>query len=237
LRVHLRRGLGAHRIARRAELLPDLPGFADAFAAGRVSEEHVDTVARWTKPCGLAVIQDHEATLVELAEHASPRELEQALGLLAELANPDRDADQVAALADRFLKVHRLGDLVHVDAMVEPAVGEALQTVLILAQIGLAAAALGTRYSLATAKIVLLFGAWMLWIPVLVVVLWQRLNVGKPAQGLQPSGLGEQSSGRPGWSQEHTAGRTNERDAHVGCVLAWVDRLRPDEPTLASSCP
>jgi hypothetical protein len=198
LRVHLRRGIGAHRIARRAELLPDLPGFAAAFAAGRVSEEHLDTVARWTKPCGLAVIQDHEATLVELAEHASPKELEQALGLLAELGNPDRDADQVAALADRFLKVHRLGDLVHVDAMVEPAVGEALQTVLILAQIGLAAAALGTRYSLATAKIVLLFGAWMLWMAVLVVVLWQRLNVGKPAQGLQPSGLGEQSSGRPG---------------------------------------
>jgi ABC-type nickel/cobalt efflux system permease component RcnA len=113
----------------------------------------------------------------------------------------------------------------------------AVTIVLILAQIGLAAAALGTRYSLATAKIVLLFGAWMLWMALLVVVLWQRLNVGKPAQGLQPSGLGEQSSGRPGWSQEHTAGRTNERDAHVGCVLAWVDRLRPDEPTLASSCP
>jgi hypothetical protein len=128
LRVHLRRGIGAHRIARRAELLPDLPGFAAAFAAGRVSEEHLDTVARWTKPCGLAAVQDHEATLVELAEHASPKELEQALGLLAELANPDRDADQVAALADRFLTVHRLGDLVHVDAMVEPALGEALQT-------------------------------------------------------------------------------------------------------------
>jgi hypothetical protein len=128
LRVHLRRGIGAHRIARRAELLPELPGFAAAFAAGRVSEEHLDTVARWTKPCGLAVIQDHESTLVELAEHASPRELEQALGLLADLGNPDRDADQVAALADRFLTVHRLGDLVHVDAMVEPALGEALQT-------------------------------------------------------------------------------------------------------------
>jgi hypothetical protein len=128
LRVHLRRGIGAHRITRRAELLPDLPGFGAAFAAGRVSEEHVDTVIRWTKPCGLAVIQDHEPTLVQLAEQATPRELEQALGVLADLANPDRDAEKVAALADRFLKVHRLGDLVQVDAMVEPALGEALQT-------------------------------------------------------------------------------------------------------------
>jgi hypothetical protein len=128
LRVHLRRGIGAHRITRRAEPLPELPGFGAAFAAGRVSEEHVDTVIRWTKPCGLAVIQDHEPTLVQLAEHATPRELEQALGVLADLANPDRDADQVAALADRFIRVHRLGDLVHVDAMVEPALGEALKT-------------------------------------------------------------------------------------------------------------
>ena len=128
LRVHLRRGIGAHRITRRAELLPQLPGFGAAFAAGRVSEEHVDTVIRWTKPCGLAVIQDHEPTLVQLAEHASPKELEQALGVLADLANPDRDADQVAALADRFIRVHRLAELVHVDAMVEPALGEALKT-------------------------------------------------------------------------------------------------------------
>jgi hypothetical protein len=128
LRVHLRRGIGAHRITRRAELLPQLPGFGAAFAAGRVSEEHVDTVIRWTKPCGLTVIQDHEPTLVQLAEHASPRELEQALGVLADLANPDRDADQVAALADRFIRVHRLGELVQVDAMVEPALGEALKT-------------------------------------------------------------------------------------------------------------
>jgi hypothetical protein len=128
LRVHLRRGVGAHRITRRAELLPDLPGFGTSFAAGRVSEEHVDTVIRWAKPCGLAAIQDHEPTLVELAEHASPRELEQALGLLADLANPDRDAEKVAALADRFIRIHRLGELVQVDAMVEPALGEALKT-------------------------------------------------------------------------------------------------------------
>jgi hypothetical protein len=128
LRLNLRRGTGAHRITRRAELLPDMPGFGAAFAAGRVSEEHVDTVIRWVKPCGLAAIQDHEPTLVQLAEHASPKELEQALGLLADLANPDRDAEKVAALADRFIKVHRLGELVQVDAMVEPALGEALKT-------------------------------------------------------------------------------------------------------------
>ncbi|HEX5880578.1 MAG TPA: DUF222 domain-containing protein, partial [Actinomycetota bacterium] len=128
LRLHLRRGVGAHRITRRAELLPQLPGFAEAFAAGRVTEEHVDTVIRWVKPCGLGAVQDHEPTLVQLAETASPRELEQALSLVAELANPDRDADRVAALADRFLRVRRVGELVQVDAMVEPALGEALQS-------------------------------------------------------------------------------------------------------------
>jgi hypothetical protein len=105
----------------------------------------------------------------------------------------------------------------------------AVTIVLILAQIGFAAAALGRRfrlYSLATATIVLLFGAltgtqgpklatgeatpwmgfyervsigaWMLWMAVLVVVLWQRVNVDEPAQPAVRPGLGEQSGGRPG---------------------------------------
>ena len=73
-------------------------------------------------------MQTHEATLLQLARAASAKELDQALELLADLARPDRDADKVAALGERFISITAIGDLVHVDAMVEPALGEALET-------------------------------------------------------------------------------------------------------------
>ncbi|HET7328579.1 MAG TPA: DUF222 domain-containing protein [Nocardioidaceae bacterium] len=128
MRLHLRRGVSGYRIARRSQLLPELPGFAAAFAAGQVTDEHVDTVIRWTKPCGLEAIQTHEGTLLQLAQQASAKELEEALEALADLVRPDRDADKIAALADRSFKAAKVGELVHVDAMVEPALGEALKT-------------------------------------------------------------------------------------------------------------
>ncbi|HET7325676.1 MAG TPA: DUF222 domain-containing protein, partial [Nocardioidaceae bacterium] len=127
-RLHLRRDHGAHRIVRRTRLLPQLPGFAAAFAAGQVTDEHVDTLLRWTKPCGMETLQTHEQTLLDLACAGSPRELAQALEVLADLVDPDRDEDKIQALADRSFKASAVGDLVHVDAMVEPALGEALKT-------------------------------------------------------------------------------------------------------------
>jgi Domain of unknown function (DUF222) len=128
VRLHLRRAGSGFRLVRRSALLPALPGFAAAFAAGQVNEEHLDTLARWVKTCGLDAIRAHEATLLELAKQASASELAAALEVLADVARPDRDADKVAALADRFITIRGVGDLVHVDAMVEPALGEALQT-------------------------------------------------------------------------------------------------------------
>ncbi|HET7328907.1 MAG TPA: DUF222 domain-containing protein [Nocardioidaceae bacterium] len=92
-RLHLRRDHGAHRIVRRGRLLPQLPGFAAAFAAGQVTDEHVDTLLRWTKPCGMETLQNHEDVLLTLALQSSPHELGQALDALADLAHPDRDEE------------------------------------------------------------------------------------------------------------------------------------------------
>lgn len=128
-RLHLRRNISAHRMVQRAKWLPDLPGFAAAYADGEVTDEHVDTLLRWVKPCGgIDVVHAHESALLELARSAPPRELGEALEVLAGLANGDRDAEKVAALADRSFTCTKVGELVHVDAMVEPALGEALKT-------------------------------------------------------------------------------------------------------------
>jgi Domain of unknown function (DUF222) len=130
VRLHLRRVTSGYRAVRRSEVLPLLPLFGRALADGEVCEEHVDTVIRWTKTCGLEVVQQHEQTLLTLSQQASAKELDQLLETLADLARPDRDAEMVEALGDRFVKVRAVGDLVQVDAMIEPALGEALKIAL-----------------------------------------------------------------------------------------------------------
>jgi hypothetical protein len=127
-RLHLRRQHSAWRLTQRSRWLPSLPGFAAAFGAGRVSDEHVDVLIKWIGACGLEPIQASEQTLLDLAGAAGPKELEQALEQLADLVNADRDAAKVTALGQRSITIRRVGDLVHVDAMVEPALGEALKT-------------------------------------------------------------------------------------------------------------
>jgi hypothetical protein len=127
-RLYLRRKHSAYRVTQRSRILPDLPLLAAAFDAGEVTDEHVDTVLRWVKPCGLAAIQESDSTLVELARSAGPKDLEEALEHLADLVRPDRDGDKVKALGLRSFVARKVGDLVHVDAMIEPALGEALKT-------------------------------------------------------------------------------------------------------------
>jgi Domain of unknown function (DUF222) len=126
VRLHLRRAASGYRAARRSEVLPLLPMFGRAFADGKVCDEHIDTVIRWTRTCGLEVLQQHERTLLTLSQQASAKELDQLLETLADLAQPDRDAEMVKALDDRFVKIRAIGDLVQVDAMIEPALGEGL---------------------------------------------------------------------------------------------------------------
>ncbi|MGH3385168.1 MAG: DUF222 domain-containing protein [Nocardioidaceae bacterium] len=127
-RLQLRRGTSGFRLVRRAAVLPDLPEVAAAFAAGAITDEHVDTLVRATRLCGLETVQTHQTTLVTLAKAASANEVQQAVEVLADLVRPDRDADLVAALGGRRVTIAGLGDLVHVDALVEPALGEALKT-------------------------------------------------------------------------------------------------------------
>jgi len=127
-RMHLRRQHGAWRLTQRSRLLPSLPSFAEAFAAGEVTDEHVDVLLRWVPQCGLEAIQASEHTLVDLARRVGPRDLAETMEHLADLVDADRDEAKVKALGQRSFVARKVGDLVHVDAMIEPALGEALKT-------------------------------------------------------------------------------------------------------------
>jgi hypothetical protein len=127
-RLYLRRQHTAWRLTQRSSRLPSLPLFAGAFAAGEVTDEHVDVLLKWVPQCGLEAVQASEQTLLDLAREVGPKELQEALEQLADLVNADRDADKVKALGQRRFVARRVGDLMHVDAMVEPVLGEALKT-------------------------------------------------------------------------------------------------------------
>ena len=127
-RMYLRRQHSAWRLTQRSRWLPSLPLFAQAFARGEVTDEHVDVLIKWIPQCGLEAIQTSERTLLDLAEDVGPKDLAEALEHLADLINADRDEQRVKALGQRSFVARKVGDLVHVDAMIEPALGEALKT-------------------------------------------------------------------------------------------------------------
>lgn len=127
-RLYLRRQHSAWRLTQRSRWLTSLPLFAQAFAAGVVTDEHVDMLLKWIPQCGLEALQTSEDTLLDLAKQVGPKDLAQALEHIADLVNSDRDEERVKALGQRRFIVRKVGDLVHVDAMIEPALGEALKT-------------------------------------------------------------------------------------------------------------
>ena len=127
-RMHLRRRHSARRLTQRSRLLPSLPLFAEAFAAGEVTDEHVDVLLKWVPQCGLEAIRASESTLLDLAREVGPTDLAEAMEHLADLVNAERDEDKVKALGQRSFVARKVGDLVHVDAIIEPALGEALKT-------------------------------------------------------------------------------------------------------------
>jgi len=127
-RMHLRRQHSAWRLTQRSRWLTRLPLLARAFAAGEVTDEHVDVLIKWIPQCGLESIQISEQTLLDLARHVGPKDLVEALEHMADLVNADRDEERVKALGRRSFVARKVGDLVHIDAMVEPALGEALKT-------------------------------------------------------------------------------------------------------------
>ena len=127
-RMHLRRQHSAWRLTQRSRWLPSLPLFAEAFASGEITDEHIDVLLKSIPQCGLEAIQTSEATLLDLATQVGPKDLAEALEQMADLVNADRDEQRVKALGQRSFVVRKVGDLVHVDAMIEPALGEALKT-------------------------------------------------------------------------------------------------------------
>jgi hypothetical protein len=95
------KGLLVHRTRRdpaRAAALANaairvgrLPELGAAWEAGEVSSDHVGVIVRAAVGHRVAVIADHEETLVELARTATPREVAVACRRLADAA--DRDAN------------------------------------------------------------------------------------------------------------------------------------------------
>jgi Domain of unknown function (DUF222) len=127
-RMHLRRQHSAWRLTQRSRWLPSLPLFEQAFAAGEVTDEHVDVLVKWVPQCGLESIRISEGTLLDLAKQVGPKDLAEAMEHMADLVNADHDEARVKALGQRSFVARKAGDLVHIDAMVEPALGEALKT-------------------------------------------------------------------------------------------------------------
>src|SRR5262245_56636437 len=67
-RMYLRRQHSAWRLTQRSRWLPNLPLFAQAFARGEVTAEHIDMLIKWIPQCGLGAIQTSEGTLLYLAK-------------------------------------------------------------------------------------------------------------------------------------------------------------------------
>jgi Domain of unknown function (DUF222) len=125
-----------HRLGRRdasglvhqARRLRDLPATSAALTAGRISREHATAIIKAQISTGLdpAGFDRFEAILVDLAAAASPDEVRTAAAHLLDVQDPDRDAHLVAALAGRRFDLVPVGDLVKVDAMIDPSTAETL---------------------------------------------------------------------------------------------------------------
>lgn len=72
-----------------ARRLRQLPEVSAALSDGRISWAHVVEITRAAIPARMATIQAAEHTLVELAEHAQPRDVRRAVALLRDVADPD----------------------------------------------------------------------------------------------------------------------------------------------------
>jgi Domain of unknown function (DUF222) len=127
----LRRSAGdASGLAGAAGHLVAFPRLAHAYAAGRVHTPNLRTIIRHVPACGLAVLQDHEDALVELATRAGPAEIGVFCQALAEVHHPDRDQAKVRAAGLRSVRITGVGDLAHLDAMLDPVVAARLKATL-----------------------------------------------------------------------------------------------------------
>ncbi|MGH3315197.1 MAG: DUF222 domain-containing protein, partial [Nocardioidaceae bacterium] len=106
------------------------PRQAEAYRAGLAHTCNLRTILRHLKPCGLAVLQAHERQLLMLATQAGPREIDQFCRHVADLNHPDRDHARTKALGQRRVRIARVGDLAHLDAMLDPVLADQLHATL-----------------------------------------------------------------------------------------------------------
>ena len=127
----LRRSVNdASALARIAQHLVEFPKLAAAHRAGDVSTGNLRVVVDHLRPCGLAALQANEDLLVDLATRAGPSEVKQVCQQIADLHHPDRDQARSKALGLRSVRISRVGDLAHVDAMLDPVVADLLKATL-----------------------------------------------------------------------------------------------------------
>ena len=127
----LRRSVNdASALARLALQLVSFPKLAAAYRAGRASTPNLRMVMAHIKVCGLDALQAHEDQLLLLATKAGPGEVKEFCQTLADLLQPDRDQARVKALGLRQVRIVRVGDLAHLDAMLDPVVAEQLKATL-----------------------------------------------------------------------------------------------------------
>ena len=120
----------ASQVARVAHHLVAFPKLANAYKAGRVHTANMRAILTHLSPCGLEVLQTYEDSLLDLGLPAGPKEIHTFCRELAAVHKPDRERDKVNAQGGRLVRVRRVGDLAHLDAMVDPVLGDQLKATL-----------------------------------------------------------------------------------------------------------
>jgi hypothetical protein len=127
----LRRSVNdASATARLALNLVSFPKLASAHREGLASTANLRMVMSYIRACGLDALQAHEDQLLLLTTKTGPGEVKQFCQALADLQHPDRDKARVNALGLRQVRIVRVGDLAHLDAMLDPVVAEQLKAAL-----------------------------------------------------------------------------------------------------------
>ena len=119
----------AKRRVQRARLLERMPMLTDALAAGAVTTEHVDVIARRAIPARLERIAEHDETLTRLARDADPHQVKVAVKRIVEHVDPDGSDDPLACEAEdlREFRMHKgMHGLGRVDATTTPLLTELL---------------------------------------------------------------------------------------------------------------
>jgi len=120
----------ASQVAKVALHLVAFPHLAQAYTAGRVPTANLRALLTHVSGCGLDVLQRYEEALLQLALLTSPREIHTFCRELAAVHKPDREHDTITAQGGRLVRIHRLGDLAHLDAMLDPILADRLKTTL-----------------------------------------------------------------------------------------------------------